>query len=338
MVSLLPHLILGFQGVTPQDPGVLAMKEWINRGLGGVLLFGRNIENPHQVKTLTTYLSGNRDDVLIAIDQEGGMVERLPTKTPSARDMVKYGYKAGWALYGHMARHLKECGVNWNFAPCVDLHRSDSPAIGHYNRSFSPDPDVVTDWARIFMDAHHHYGVLTALKHWPGHGFAMGDTHGGLVDVTDSYDAAEGIPFSRLKTRADSIMIAHLVNKNWDPRGRPMTMSEPIIQNRLRRQGYNGILVSDDMWMGAIQGHVSSPAHAVCQSLQAGCDYVIVSRHGEANTGRGAWYDDGDRFLNDLAAATIDYPTLPGRLDESRHRQIQFLSRLKSIQGNGEGI
>lgn len=339
MSSILPHLILGFQGITSKDPGVIAIKELIGRGLGGVILFKNNIDDLSQLKSLTSYLSAGRNDLLIAIDQEGGMVQRLPTETPNAFDIVQKGEDEGRITYQKMAQQLKKHGINWNFAPSVDLHRSDSTAIGKWGRSYSTNPDVVIKWAHIFMESHRRAGVLTALKHWPGHGFATGDTHEGLVDVTHSYKPEEEIPFRHLMAYCDSIMVSHVVNRNWDPHGNPMTMSTMAIGGRLRgEQKYNGILVSDDMWMGAIQGHIKTPAHGICQTLTAGCDYAIVSCHSSANTGGGRWSHDLMELMLDLEKIRPHYPALDSCLMQSKSRQVTFLSRLKTGRVNGQSI
>jgi beta-N-acetylhexosaminidase len=119
-------------------------------------------------------------------------------------------------------------------------------------RSYGKDPKVVAKYANIFMDAMHQYGVLTSLKHFPGHGSSVGDTHKGYVDVTKLWSKVELEPYKYLKNKADTIMVAHVFNKKIDSRY-PATLSSKTVNGLLRKSiGYNGVVITDDLQMGAI--------------------------------------------------------------------------------------
>ena len=172
--------------------------------------------------------------------------------TPSAEDVAAQQTPAqARATYGQMARMVADAGFNFNFGPVVDLRgdpadplqQAVSPVIGKLKRAYSNDPATVVRYAETFIQAHHEAGVLTALKHWPGHGLATGDTHLGLVDVTQTAQPIEQWPFQQLirSGNADAVMTAHLVNRSVDPDW-PVTLSQRFIQpllraRRLRRCG-----------------------------------------------------------------------------------------------------
>lgn len=335
VLTLLPHLILGFVGTKPDDGGVVEIGQLIERGLGGVILFSRNIESPDQLKGLTAHLKSRRGDLLIATDQEGGAVQRLhPLKGFMRTDRAKAigdGQKdpaAVESLYRALADQLKTFGINWNLAPCVDLHDDQSAAIGHWGRSYGRDPADVIRCAGAFIRAHQAVGVKTAIKHFPGHGLVQGDTHLGFVDITHTYHDDEGRPFQALKDMADSIMIAHVIHQDWD-RDTPMTLSRPVIQDKVRAPGFDKILIADDLEMGAVR-HFYPLAEAVCRSLLAGCDYVIVGRQTQLrNVTDGGAHDDVDdlgAFFAVLNEQEPGYPDLADSLlQNSRPRQQSFL-------------
>src|SRR5690606_10098573 len=155
-----------------------------------------------------------------------------------------------------MAATLAEAGINLNLAPVVDVNvNPDNPVIGQLERSFSGDPDVVTEQAKAFIEAHHEHGVLCTLKHFPGHGSSEADSHLGFVDVTNLWSRQELEPFRNLIDAglADAIMTAHIFNANWDSE-HPATLSRAVITGILREElGYDGVVITDDMQMGAIR-------------------------------------------------------------------------------------
>ncbi|WP_341359758.1 glycoside hydrolase family 3 N-terminal domain-containing protein [Georgenia sp. M64] len=281
-------LMLGFPGavLTPDNP-VLA--ELTERHLGSVVLFSAggasNVASPEQVAALTASLQeAAASPLLVAVDQEGGRVARLgPTRgfppTLSARDLGRGDPAATRAASAEMARTLAAAGVTLNLAPVVDVDTYPAnPVIGSLGRSFSADPAAVAAHAAAFVQGHHDVGVLTTLKHFPGHGSSRGDTHAGLVDVTATWDAVELEPYRVLVDAglADAVMVAHVVNTAVDPRY-PASLSAATINGLLRGElGYRGVVISDDLLMGAVAREWGFE-EAVRRAVLAGTDIVLLA-------------------------------------------------------------
>ncbi|MDQ5908914.1 MAG: beta-N-acetylhexosaminidase [Pseudomonadota bacterium] len=195
-------LLVGFRGtvLTDDNPIVRDIRDY---QIGGVILFdrdvalkqdGRNITSPTQLQALTASLKNlARTPLFIAVDQEGGNVARLKERYgfPPTVTAQSLGTADDLALTAQaadrIANTLVENGLNLNFAPVVDLNvNPDSPAIGKYQRSFSADPAIVTRHAGEFVNRQRQRGVMSALKHFPGHGSATADSHQGFVDVTET--------------------------------------------------------------------------------------------------------------------------------------------------------
>jgi beta-N-acetylhexosaminidase len=275
-------VIMGFEGTDITAAPVAQVKEYLdNNLLGGVILFQRNIESPQQLLRLNHEL---KSASFIAIDQEGGVVQRLRAKNgftdyTSAHDIASCSGEQAANQYSNMAYELKEFGFNLNFAPCVDLDDSNSPIISKLGRSFSTKVKNVVDYAEIVIDAHHSQQVFTAIKHFPGHGYAPGDTHLSLVDVTNSFRLEELQPFYQLiaKDKVDMIMTAHIIDKNIDP-VYPITLSPIALKSLLRDKGYDGVIITDDLFMGAILQNYPLE-ESVIASIIAGADLMIFSNN-----------------------------------------------------------
>lgn len=289
-------LIVGFRGTDAAGAGQV-IRDIRQHGLGGVVLYEydapsetrpRNIVSPAQVAALTGALRNavppGAPPLLIAIDQEGGRVNRLPERlgfppTVSAQRLGTLDDPETTAYWSAtVARTLQECGIDLNFAPVVDLNRNPaSPAIGRWERSFSADPAIVVRHAEIFIREHHRYGVRCALKHFPGHGSADTDSHFGFTDVTATWQESELAPY-RLLPAADAVMTAHVFNAHLDPHW-PATLSPAIIGGGLRRDlAWDKTVISDDMMMGAITRHYGR-AEAIARAFNAGCDMLIFSNN-----------------------------------------------------------
>ena len=177
------------------------------------------------------------------------------------------------------AQTLQSAGINLNLAPVVDLNvNPDNPIIGYYERSFSADPDIATDHALEVIRAHHEYGVLTTLKHFPGHGSSTGDSHQGFVDVTDTWSEIELEPFRNIIQAGvcDVVMTAHIFNAHLDP-DYPATLSHPTITGILRDQlGWDGVVITDDMGMGAITQYYGFET-AIELAVEAGADILAYA-------------------------------------------------------------
>jgi beta-N-acetylhexosaminidase len=173
--------------------------------------------------------------------------------------------------------------INLNFAPSVDLNiNPENPIIGKMERSFSSDPQIVTDNVRIWVNEHKKCGIISSLKHFPGHGSSKTDTHLGLTDVTDTWTEAELLPYKTLihEGVCDMVMTSHVFNSKLDPEY-PATMSKAILTGILREQlGYKGVIVTDDMAMGAIVEQYSFE-EALEKTVNAGADILILSNNGK---------------------------------------------------------
>ena len=318
-------LNVGFRGCRP-DECALAVRDIREHGIGGVVLFDqemvdgsagrRNIESPAQVKTLLTFLQSHaRIPLLTSIDQEGGRVNRLKPiygfpESISHEELGRLDQPAETFRHATATAHtLASLGLNWNLAPVVDLDaHPDNPIIKGKRRSFSADPEAVARHAAEFVRAHRAQGVLTCAKHFPGHGSATGDTHLGLVDVTQTWSDNELAPFQRLIAAdlCDAVMSAHVFNAKLDPE-RPATLSRAVITGILREQlGFRGVITSDDMEMKAISSRYGL-AKSVPLAIEAGLDVLCF--------GNNLTYDPD---IAPKVIAIIERAVQSGRIPESR--------------------
>lgn len=281
-------IIMGFIGTGLSDSSTQKIIYYLqNNMLGGVILFGHNIESPKQLQTLTSAFNTAKHDAFTAVDQEGGKVQRLTsgknfTGFPSASYVSEhYSVSDAKNLYRHMSAELAHNRLNLNVAPVVDITNPAQPCsvIGEIGRSFGSNPSTVIEYANAFIEAHHDNKIYTTIKHFPGHGLARGDSHLGLVDVTETAKPEELTPFYDLieRNKVDMIMTAHIVNKKLDLHY-PATLSPTVLKTLLRDKGYDGIIVSDDLHMGAIIEHYSFE-DSVRLAIQAGCDIMVFSNN-----------------------------------------------------------
>ena len=330
-------LMVGFRGLEVSDDSPI-VQDIRDRHLGGVVLFDydvptkspvRNVESPTQVTALVEALqSASATPLLVAIDYEGGTITRLKEKS-GFPPTVSHQYlgEVNDLRFTHqeatkMAKTLAELGINLNLAPVVDVNTNpDNPIIAKYERSFSADPEIVTRQALEFIEAHHEQGVLCTLKHFPGHGSSTGDSHLGVVDVTDTWSRIELEPYASIieAGQADAIMTAHVFNANLDPEY-PATLSRPTITGILREElGYDGVVISDDMQMGAIADHYGFEI-AIQKSIEAGVDILAIANNSV--------------YEEDIAAHTvalIKRLVQDGRTDEARiNESYQRIRQLKS--------
>lgn len=313
--------------------------------IGGIIYFDldlttgikgskRNIQSPQQLKQLSKDLQALSDRKLfIAIDQEGGMVNRLKADygfppTVSAQDIGNRNDREYTAKESEkIALTLKDAGINLNFAPSVDVNTNPQcPVIGKVKRSFSGNPETVWQNASWFIDGHHKYGILTAIKHFPGHGSATADSHFGLTDVTATWDEKELIPFRKLieEGKTDMIMTAHIFNSNIDS-VYPATLSEKTITGILRnRLGYDGVVITDDMYMNAIAEHYSVK-EAVIRAINAGADMLILGN----NSPSGYFPERPDEVIDIIVNAVKDGNISRERMDEAQKRIEKLRKKLQ---------
>lgn len=289
-------LVVGFRGssITVDSP---IANDIASYHLGGVVLFDydvpldtayRNIISPRQVEKLTEDLQQvTETPLIISIDQEGGKVVRLKPRhgfppTVSAQYLGKIDNADTTQKYARQtAELLKKLGINTNLAPVVDLNMNpDNPVIGNLERSFSADPQIVTRQAKIYIQSLHEENIISALKHYPGHGSSEKDSHLGVVDVTGTWQEKELIPYRNLISAglADIIMTAHIYNANLDPEY-PATLSKSTIQGLLRDSlGFDGVVMSDDLQMQAIRSQYPLK-ETIKLSIQAGVDMLVFANN-----------------------------------------------------------
>lgn len=291
-------LLVGFRGTELTEDNHI-YNDIKDLKIGGIILFEydaptktrpRNIESEPQLTKLISDMQAIAETkLLVSIDQEGGKVNRLKEvygfpATVSAQYLGEVNNPDTTMLWaGRTAELLSRMGINLNFAPSVDLNvNPDNPIIGKIERSFSSDPQIVTDNARIWVSEHKKCDVISSLKHFPGHGSSKTDTHLGLTDVTETWTEDELIPYKSLIAEGvcDMIMTSHVFNAKLDPEY-PATMSKAILTGLLREEmGYNGVIVTDDMAMGAIVEHYSFD-EALEKTVNAGADMLILSNNGK---------------------------------------------------------
>ncbi|MFC9543485.1 glycoside hydrolase family 3 protein [Streptomyces sp. NPDC056956] len=269
----------GFAGTTAPD--------WVRRRLGeglvSVALFGRNVAGAEQVAALTAQLRAERDDLLVAIDEESGDVTRLEVRTGSSfpgnhalgavddtgltRDVAR-----------ELGRRLAACGVNFNWAPSADVNANPAnPVIGV--RSFGGDTDLVSRHTAAYVEGLQSTGVAACAKHFPGHGDTNVDSHHALphidLDATTLHER-ELRPFrAAIAAGTRAVMSAHIRVPVLDP-DRPATLSRRILTGLLREElGYQGLIVTDGMEMQAISGTYGLE-HGVVLALAAGADAICV--------------------------------------------------------------
>lgn len=288
-------LMAGFRGYTVDKDSPI-IRDIRQRQLGGVILFDydvglgkpeRNIKSPTQVKALTTALKDAATiPLLVAVDQEGGRVQRLKpeygfTGTPSAQELGAGPDSRVAEAADQTGSTLREVGFNLDFAPVADVNVDpNSPAIGKIGRSFSADPKRVAECDRIFLAGLLKHGILGSLKHFPGHGSAGADSHLGVTDVTRTWSEAELIPYRELigNGSAKLIMTAHIFNANLDPEY-PATLSHKVITGLLRgKLGFAGVVITDDMNMKAITSQYGQE-EAIRLAIEAGADILLFGNN-----------------------------------------------------------
>ncbi|MFJ6794459.1 glycoside hydrolase family 3 protein [Streptomyces sp. NPDC091268] len=306
----------GFEGTTA--PAWLLRR--VAEGLTAVGLFGRNITSPEQLAALTAQLRGEREDVLVAIDEEGGDVTRLEVGGGSSfPGNLALGAVDDTGLTRDVARELgrrlAECGVNLNWAPSADVNSNpDNPVIGV--RSFGADTHLAARHTAAYVEGLQAAGVAACTKHFPGHGDTNVDSHHALprIDVDlDTLQARELIPFkAAIEAGTKAVMSAHILVPALDP-ARPATLSPQILTGLLRKElGYEGLIVTDGMEMHAIAGTYGIERGSVL-AIAAGADAICVG---------GGLADEATVLrLRDALVAAVRAGTLPQeRLAEAAAR------------------
>ena len=307
-------LMIGIHGKTLNDDAKFMLNEY---RVGGIILFDRNMESKNQVKSLITDInktgkSAGLTPLFIGIDQEGGAVARMEDqliKVPPAEELGKEPIEQAVSLAKQSGTELKDLGFNINFAPVADLGLT-------YGRSFSTNPDDVVRYASAVGKAYDEAGLWYSYKHFPGIGKTDVDLHAdtSVVPVSketllneDTKVFVDLIKQSKPNTYA--IMVSHAMYPQIDA-DHPSSLSKAIITDWLRKDmGYNGVVVTDDMDMGALAKHYTFSDMAV-QSILAGSDILLVCHE----------YEHMQEAYNGLMKAVKDGRISKERLDESVKR------------------
>ncbi len=284
-------IVVGFEN-SNIDENSQILKDIQQYDLGGVILFDRfyndrekikNISSPSQLQKLTSQLQkfANRP-LLIAVDQEGGKVARLKpsygfASTPSAKNISEMEDKDIKIIYDRQSKMLQLHGINTNFAPVVDLAiNPKNRVIYGLERSYGASSSEVVKYAKILIDSQTKHNIISVLKHFPGHGSSLGDSHKGFVDISKTFSPKELTPYYELINagKVDMLMTAHVFNDKFDKKY-PATLSHYVNTELLREQlNFNGVVISDDMQMEAITKHYSLK-QSVTLAINSGVDIVL---------------------------------------------------------------
>ncbi len=298
--------------------------------VGGVILFKRNIESSQQLKKLTTDInkSNNNIPLFISVDEEGGRVSRLPEdvlKFPKASVVgqtndEKYAYENGEKLGNILSEH----GINMDHAPVIDIYSNPkNTVIG--DRSFGTDENIVSKMGIATMKGLEDANVIPTVKHFPGHGDTEIDSHFGLPIVNKSLEELknfEFIPFKKaIEENCDVIMVSHIILDKID-NSNPSSLSKKIITDILRNDlGFNKIVMTDDMNMGAITNNMSVEKASI-ESIKAGSDIILI----------GNGVETVKSVIEEIKLAVDNNEISEERINESVYRILKLKEKYKILK------
>ena len=254
---------------------------------GGIAIFGKNIADPDQLETfLSDFQQNSSLPLIFAIDEEGGSVSRI-ANTPTFQVPQFSGAGAIGAagnpekareMGSAIGQYLRQYGFHLDFAPVVDINSNpDNIIIG--SRSFGSDAQTVSTMANAMIDGLHSAGIMACIKHFPGHGDTSGDSHDGYVSISKSWEEllqCELIPFINALDKTDLVMAAHISTPYITRDGLPASLSPTMLTDKLRGElGYDGVIITDSLAMGAITQNYSSAESSVL-AFTAGADLLLM--------------------------------------------------------------
>lgn len=308
-------------------------QELASQKIGGIILFEKNISKTNSKDNLKLLISDLQHaapiPLFISIDEEGGKVHRLKEKYGFVK-MPSQGYLGALSntdstfFYNRqLARQLQDLGINLNYAPCLDLALNpDNPIIAKVGRSYSANPEVATTHAMAAIQSQHEYEVKTILKHFPGHGSSMSDSHLGIVDVTNQWNIVELLPYKNIirAGEVDAIMTAHIINCHLDSACLPGTLSKAVITGMLRNLlDFDGTVFSDDMQMYAISKNYGLE-NAIKLSVNAGVDVLVFGNN----------VNEADRIKAGTIHEIIKKMVLAGEIPQ--YRINESYERIKALK------
>lgn len=274
-------IITGFEGNSVNSFSFKKVLNKIKKGeISGVILFNKNIKDEETLINLNKkILSSSKITPFIAVDNEGGRVQRYDfVQHKSAKEISKLAENEARKHYSNMAKYEKKLKINMNLAPCVDLALDEDSIINKKERSYGKNSDIVSKYAKIFIEEHNKENIITSLKHFPGHGSVKVDTHLGFADATEVYKADEIKPYKNLRNydKLNMVMVSHIFNSNFDNQY-PASLSKKTIKGILKDEiGFKGVVVSDDYDMGAILNNYSLK-ETVVSAVNSGVNLMIFS-------------------------------------------------------------
>jgi beta-N-acetylhexosaminidase len=330
-------IVVGFSGNDAKDKSVQALSDEIAKGdIGGVMYLKTNVKSLDAVKAMNAQFRAASPDLppFITLDQEGGVVERLTKdvgfkETDSAeRIAAANSSETAERIYAGMAKSIAELGFTVNFGPVADLAiNPDNQVIAKYGRSYGADPKTVAIYDAAFIKAHQAAGILTSLKHFPGHGSSTADSHEGFVDITKTWTPVELEPYKLLFAAGyrEFVMVGHLYHADYSGDGSaqlPASLSPDWIGKVLRGElGFTGAVISDDLEMGAIRDHFSLK-ETVTRAVRAGVDVLLFSNTAKYRA------ELGDEIRAILVAEAAADPAFAARIEESYNRVVALKSRI----------
>lgn len=297
--------------------------------VGGIALFSRNITSAEQLPMFISDLqSSSKYPLFIAVDEEGGRVARIANSDffnvasyKSMEDIGKSGDASKAEEVGRqIGSYLKELGFNLDFAPVADTNTNpQNIVIG--DRSYGSDPALVARMVSAQLDGMHDSGIMGTLKHFPGHGDTKDDTHSGYVSIEKTWDElkeCELVPFITALPKADMVMVSHITAVNVTSDKLPTSMSETMITGKLRNElGYDGVIITDAMAMGAVADSYTSDIAAV-MAVKAGADIILMPESLEKSF---------NAVLNAVNSGEISI----SRIEESAERVLTLKAKYKII-------
>lgn len=292
-------IVVGFQGDTVDAAAVRQLRALLAESkLGGVMYLKTNVASLPDVLAMNdAFLKATPDLApFITLDQEGGAVERLTgavgfAEIANARAIAANNSVAGAvAIYQKMAHAIAQLGFTVNFGPVADVDVNPAnQIIAKFGRAFSADPAVVAAYDQAFITAHVQEGLIPVLKHFPGHGSSTADSHEGFVDISKTWSPMELDPYRTLFADgfAGMVMVGHLYHKDYAAAGSqtPASLSPQWVTGVLRGDlGFKGVVISDDLEMGAIRKHFSL-RQTVIAAVDAGIDVLLFSNTAAYNPG-----------------------------------------------------
>ena len=314
-------------GVDRVDDAVISRLE--EYPVGGIALFSRNITSAEQLPRFIADLqNSSKYPLFIAVDEEGGRIARVANSgyfdVASYKSMEDIGRTGDTSKAEEVGRqiglYLKKLGFNLDFAPVADTNtNSQNIVIG--DRSYGSDPSQVAKMVSAQLDGMHDSGIMGTLKHFPGHGDTKDDTHSGYVGIEKTWNElkeCELVPFTAALPKADMVMISHITAVNATNDDLPASMSETMITEKLRNElGYNGVIITDAMAMGAVADSYTS-AEAAVTAVKAGVDIVLMPQN-------------LDEAFDGVIKAVSDGEISASQLDESVLRILTLKAKYKLI-------